>query len=165
MKLFAVVATLMIAPAAARADESDHEMFISMGGSFAYTVHEDAANGGSLGGEISVGKYWFPEHDDDKSFNLHIDPYWAGVYVDFLHDTAIDKTRISVGPEVGKNFLGLDAGLLVQTGDDARVGISVRPAITLAFASLTVRYGHYFDGKPDASLWEVGMLVKLPVPF
>ena len=164
-----IVAALALVPSVAHADDDDDdkEWFLSMGGSFAYTIHDRADNGGSLGLEISAGKFWLPEDDDDndkRNFRFRFDPYWAGLYVDILRDTSLEQTRISIGPEFGRYFLGVDAGLLVQLGDDHRYGISVRPALTFAFASLTVRYGRYWDGQPDDELWELGLLVKYPLP-
>jgi hypothetical protein len=166
-----LVAALVLAPSVARADDDDdsgRSWFLSMGGSFAYTFHEDASNGGSLGLEVSLGQFWFPKDDKDDgdtSWNFRLDPYWAGVYVDLLHDTSLEKTRISIGPELGYYLFGVDGGLLVETGDDDRVGMSLRPALTFAVATLWVRYGRFFDDKPDDELWEMGLLVKYPLPL
>src|SRR5690349_2405699 len=128
-----VVLAILLVPSVAHADPEEGGWFVNAGGSFAYVFHADSDNGGAAGIEISAGQIRYGSDEDNdandegEGFNLKLDlaPIWIGGYADILRDPSIDKTRISIGPEVGKSILGIDAGLLVQTGDEPRYGVSV----------------------------------------
>ena len=128
--------------------------------------NETAKDSAVFGGELSFVRLWMEE----ATPHLYVIPqfdqlFWAGGYVDVIHDYGSDTTRLSLGPEVGWKHLGLDAGVLMQLGDTKRVGVTIRPVVTFAVLALYGRYGHFTDDMPDANFYELGLLVKLPVPL
>src|SRR5262245_53702515 len=92
----------------ARAQERGGRMsydgsYVMVGPSLAFTLDRDEGDGATLGGEASfVGVR---------------DALWAGAYLDVAHAFAADETRLSVGPEVGLRFLGVDAGYVLNVGE------------------------------------------------
>jgi hypothetical protein len=166
-RLVAMAALMVAAPHAARADDNTDDLwFVSGGGNVGYSIH-DTTSGLVLGGELSAGYLRFL-HDDDVGNWRALDvgrPLWIGVYTDVLRDFGSDTTRFSLGPELGYSLLGLDGGLIAQVGDDGRWGWTVRGSITFAVASVYVRRAELLDDLPDSTLWEVGVLLKIPYPF
>jgi hypothetical protein len=103
-----------------------------------------------LGAEISAGGL-----EDSGDF-----PSWYGGYLDVVHDFATEQTRISIGPEFGIAFVGLDGGIVFQNVDDeTKTGVAGRLALTIGFISI---YGRAIavDG---ARFGEVGVLLKGPL--
>jgi len=87
---------------------------------------------------------------------------YAGIYGDALRDTASDTFRLSVGPELGKRFIGIDAGYVAELdhGSIAHHGVAVRPFLTVSVLSLSARVG-YLQG--DGWFGELGLLLKYPL--
>lgn len=130
------------------------EVFIPFGLTFGAAFHEDAPVGFLLGGEVSV-----------VSVNQIDELYWIGGYTDFLWDFGQDKFRMSIGPEFGYGFFGVDAGYLLQfDGEGYDHGFVIRPVLTVGFVAFAVRYGHVFGVEKDANFGEVSALLKFPIP-
>jgi hypothetical protein len=91
--------------------------------------------------------------------------WWLGIYGDAVRDFGADRTRLSVGPEIGAYVVGIDGGFLVELADDepTRTGLSARVVLTVAFAGVYARGGHFVDGAPGSDFAEFGVLLKIPV--
>ncbi len=123
--------------------------FLPVGVSGAYAIHKQASDGFAGGLELSL------VHDSEFS--------WQGAYVDLVRDFAADRTRVSLGPEIGVGFLGIDGGYLLDTGHGyTRHGFCVRPMFTLGVAMLYARLGELY-GVERESVGEIGILLKFPV--
>ncbi|MGZ5969463.1 MAG: hypothetical protein ACXWP4_17445 [Polyangiales bacterium] len=99
-----------------------------------------------LGGELSFVRFPIGERT------------WIGGYVDGLRDFGKDRTRFSLGPEIGWGVLGLDGGVRTSIGDGTRVGWTIRPMLSFVRVHLYTRLSH--DGEGTGT--EVGLLFKFP---
>ncbi len=143
-------------PSTARAASTDFlppEQAISLlpGPTIGYSWHERDTNGLLLGAELSVAY-------------AHLNKgFWAGFYSDVTYDFGGNSLRVSIGPELGWAFFGVDAGLMIDniTGDSPRVGFSVRPL--LSFFGLATIYGRFTPGDNFATSFELGLIGKLPL--
>jgi hypothetical protein len=116
----------------------------------AVAIHDDATDGFVGAAEASLVY-------TDRDYN------WTGGYVDIGRDFASDRTRLSVGPEFGSGFFGIDAGYAVELGGpSARHGYVVRPLLSLGVIMLGGRLGHFF-GDAEETFGEVGLLFKFPL--
>ena len=88
---------------------------------------------------------------------------WFGAYVDGVRDFGREQTRFSLGPEVGWSAFGVDAGyLLMTTPDGVSHGVTVRPLVSLGYATLFGRFSK--DLTRGAPVWtELGLLFKYPI--
>lgn len=104
-----------------------------------------------IGGEASLVRLW--------SGSLA----YTGVYADALHDTATGANRVSIGPEVGQSWLGVDAGYLVELDGSsvARHGLAARAFVTLSAVSVSLRLGWLEGGR--GTFGELGIQLKLPL--
>lgn len=94
------------------------------------------------------------------------DLVWYGGYVDCLYDSGLGMGRVSLGPEVGFAFFGIDGGAVIQMDEHgATLGLAVRPVVTIGFAAVYGRWIHLFDGGAGLDVGEVGMLFKVPIPL
>jgi len=85
---------------------------------------------------------------------------WLGGYVDGEYDFATRTGRITLGPELGWDFLGLDGGLAVERAPGkTNVGYALRGVITLGFVQGFERVEVFGDGSAQL---EAGVLVKRP---
>ncbi len=167
----ALVACAVATPAAADDGGTEH-WFASAGGTFGAAVHA-AGTGGVAGGELSIvhvrTRDPWPRHDDPScnhcSSALSPDlPHvrdWIGGYVDAVYDSMPHRARLTLGPELGRGNFGLDGGIAIQPSG-SRVGAALRGVATLGVIAVYVRGERYFDGASDASVLEVGALLKLP---
>jgi hypothetical protein len=103
-----------------------------------------------LGGEVSV------VHQTTEFV-------WYGAFVDGVRDFGREQTRFSIGPEVGFSAFGLDAGyLLVSRGDSVAHGVTLRPMISLGYATLFGRFSKELSNQTRLST-ELGLLLKYPI--
>ncbi len=125
-------------------------IWMPVGLSTGYSLHDDGPNGALLGPELSL---------------VHItnDAIWYGGYTDFVWDLGSDRQRFSIGPEFGWTFVGLDAGYVLEQGDRIRHGVALRPLLTIAVVSVGFRGVKVF-GDGGETLGEISVLVKLPFP-
>jgi hypothetical protein len=147
-------ATLALCFWSSRADAlgfPNANVWMPVGLSTGYAVHDDPANGGLFGGELSIA------HITDTGL-------WYGGYLDFIHDFGSDTERLSVGPEIGWNYLGVDAGFVLENGDRLRPGVALRPLLTMGIASLGIRGVKTF-GDGGGAFVELGFLLKIPFPI
>jgi hypothetical protein len=135
------------------------------------TSQSAAAMGfGDLGGwRLSPGLVFGPTWQGDEPAYIHggvelsvvhfsdRTGIWYGGYADALYSA--DHSRLSVGPELGWGYVGIDSGLLVR--DDGSMGFAVRPLLTVAVVSGYYRHGRYFDS--DSGFHEAGVLLKWPL--
>jgi hypothetical protein len=116
----------------------------------AVAIHDDATDGFMGALEASIV---YTDRDYD----------WVGGYVDFGRDFASDRTRLSVGPEIGSGFFGIDAGYAAELGGPSvRHGYVIRPLLSLGVIILGGRLGHFF-GDAEETFGEVGLLFKFPI--
>jgi hypothetical protein len=144
-------AVFALSPAAlADAGPKVHDSwFLPFGVSAAYAIHDGTSNGFAGGLELSI------VHNDEFD--------WKGAYVDLVRDFANEHTRLSIGPEIGAAFVGIDGGYLLDTGGDrARHGFCLRPMFSLGFV---MAYGRIEQliGSEHETLGEIGILIKFPV--
>jgi hypothetical protein len=90
--------------------------------------------------------------------------FWWGGYVDVLYAFAADEVRLSLGPEVGIGWLGLDAGYVLSSSQHGspQHGLAVRPLLTIGIASAFFRSAWSFGAQADWSC-EIGVLLKFPI--
>src|SRR5262245_3889649 len=128
----------------------DANIWMPVGLSTGYSLHDSGPNGALLGPELSL------VHITNSSF-------WYGGYADFVWDLGSDRQRLSVGPEVGFGFFGIDGGYVLEQGEKLRHGVALRPLLTIALISIGFRGVKVF-GDGGETLGEISVLVKLPFP-
>jgi hypothetical protein len=166
----AVVACVVVALGASSARAGDDQVFVSFGFTGGVALHPELANGGVIGGEASAGIFGV-EHghgggSEPAILSLSGSPYWFGGYADVVRDFGSDTTRFTIGPEVGRSYVGVDGGLLVDVGDTTHLGASGRVVATLSAVALYARAGFILDsGAPESHFIELGVLLKVPLPF
>jgi hypothetical protein len=122
-------------------------VYISPGLAFGGTYSFDLSTRPMLGGEVSAF-YW------------HDGPY-VGLFVEGLYDWSRSAARITVGPELGWGFVGLDGGYLADfSAGGPHHGGSVRLYFSLGVVGLFVRYGAVRDA-PD--FVDFGIFLKAPM--
>jgi hypothetical protein len=90
--------------------------------------------------------------------------FWLGAYGDVVRDYASDRTRTSLGFELGKGAWGLDGGYVMEfSSSDQRQGFVVRPLVSLSYLSLTGRLGTVWGQGTHDTFGELGVLVKIPL--
>ncbi|MBH23217.1 MAG: hypothetical protein CMH57_01910 [Myxococcales bacterium] len=89
------------------------------------------------------------------------DSSWFGLYGDLLRDFGAGSFRASVGPEVGNQFVGVDGGVVFDTGGDARARVGGRFRGLLTAGSVTFYGGATFFEEESAA--EIGLLLKFPM--
>jgi Peptidase family M28 len=129
-----------------------HGWKLPIGLGIGLAVHDIGASGLYLGFEASLVRF------ESKSL------FWLGGYADVLRDYARDRTRTSLGFELGKGWLGLDGGYVMEfSPQDHRQGFVLRPLVSLSYLSLTGRFGYVWgQGTPEA-FGELGVLIKIPL--
>ncbi len=164
--ILALVVGCSLAPRAARAGD-ENAVYLHTGVNLGVSIHDEADDGLVFGGESSLVLLHLHQEDDDHGDAPGIPvigtPTWVGIYGDVLRDTGSDTTRLSVGPELGHELIGVDGGLLVQLGDERRWGFTVRPVLTLGIFAVYGRWDHFLGDEPRADVVETGMLIKLPL--
>jgi hypothetical protein len=116
----------------------------------AVAIHDDATDGFMGALEASI-------------VHTGRDYDWVGVYADIGRDFAADRTRLTVGPEIGSGFFGIDAGYAMELGGPrTRHGYVIRPLLSLGVIMLGGRVGHFF-GDDEETFGEVGLLFKFPI--
>jgi hypothetical protein len=113
-------------------------------------VHTDATDGFVGGVEAS-----FVHTDRDYD--------WWGFYADAVRDFASERTRLSIGPEIGDGILGIDGGYVVELGGErVRHGFAIRPLLSVGIIMIGGRIVH-FDAREEETLGEIGLLFKFPI--
>ena len=125
-------------------------VWIPVGLSTGYALHDTLPNGALLGPELSVVR-------------ITNQGLWYGGYADFLWDLGSDRQRLSIGPEFGHTFFGIDGGYVLEQNDKLRHGVALRPLLTIALISVGFR-GVKLFGAGGETLGEISVLVKLPFP-
>ena len=116
----------------------------------AVAIHDDATDGFMGALEASI-------------VHTGRDFAWVGAYADIGRDFAADRTRLTVGPEIGSGFFGIDAGYAMELGGPStRHGYVIRPLLSLGVIMLGGRVGHFF-GDHEETFGEVGLLFKIPI--
>jgi hypothetical protein len=129
-----------------------HGWKLPIGLGMGLAVHGKGGNGMVLGFEASLVRF------ESKSLS------WLGAYGDVVHDYASDRTRASLGFELGKGAWGLDGGYVMEfSSPDQRQGFVVRPLVSLSYLTLTGRLGTVWGQGTYEVFGELGMLVKIPL--
>jgi len=136
---------------AAATGYGDANVWMPVGLSTGYAFHTQGENGALIGAELSV------VHLGDRYV-------WFGGYADFVADRGSDRARLSIGPEIGWKYFGIDGGFVLETGDRLRPGVALRPLLSAGFATLGLRGVKTF-GDGGATLFELGFLLKIPIPI
>jgi hypothetical protein len=146
----AALAVIVTAETTSAHGPPNANVWMPVGLSTGYALHDELPNGALIGAELSV---------------VHItnQAVWYGGYVDYLWDRGSDRQRLSVGPEFGYTYFGIDGGYVLEQGDKLRHGVALRPLLTLAFLAVGFRGVKTF-GDGGETLGEISVLVKLPFP-
>ncbi|HEX7501386.1 MAG TPA: M20/M25/M40 family metallo-hydrolase [Polyangia bacterium] len=129
-----------------------HGWKLPIGLGMGLAVHGEGPSGLYLGFEASLVRF------ESKSL------FWLGGYADVLHDYASDRTRTSLGFELGKGSLGLDGGYLLEfSPQDRRQGLVLRPLVSLSYLSLAGRLGCLWGQGAPEIFGELGVLIKIPL--
>ena len=125
--------------------------FAMVGANLAVTFDRETGNGLGLGGEASL-------------VTLSQEMLWVGGYADATYATAAEELRVSVGPELGFSFAGIDLGYALKLGGERspQHGISVRPLLSIGVATVYFRSIWLFGAHADWSA-ELGLLLKFPI--
>jgi len=124
--------------------------YAMLGPTLALVVDRAQGNGASLGGEASlVGVR---------------DALWAGGYADAAYAFTAEETRLSLGPEAGIRFLGIDAGYVLKLGGEhgTQHGFAIRPMLTLGIVTAYFR-ATWLTGEHADWLGELGIMLKAPL--
>ncbi|MBU0553213.1 hypothetical protein KJ940_17215 [Myxococcota bacterium] len=97
---------------------------------------------------------------------VHFNPddgLWLGGYFDALYHGASETLRLSLGPEIGLLFFGLDGGVSLESGPSgSEVGYVLRALVAFVAITPYLRYGQRFTGD-QGYFFEGGLLLKLPL--
>lgn len=153
--LVALAVALALTTALARPAEAHrpvtNSVWVPAGVTLAASLDEDADAGFVVGGEVSV------VYLDETGF-------WVGGYVDTVYDVGPDATRLTVGPEAGFGFVGMDGGYAVEwRGGTAYHGGAARFLLTWGVVAVYGRVAHFVAPGPERTLGEVGVLLKWPI--
>jgi hypothetical protein len=148
--LLALLAALLLAGHAGahgRPKLPSRAVYISPGLTFGGTYSFDLSTRPMLGGEVSA-YYWR-------------DGRYIGLFAEGLYDWSRSAARITVGPELGWGFVGLDGGYLADfSAGGPHHGGSVRLFFSVGVVGLFVRYGAVRDA-PD--FVDFGLFIKAPM--
>jgi hypothetical protein len=148
--LLFLVVLAWAAPARANFDMSG--VYIPVGVNLGAGIHNKGDNGFLLGGEVSFLRFW------------HHNLGFAGGYADYLHDFGAGTHRVSLGPEGGLYFAGLDAGPVIEWGG-GRTDFGARARVLATVALLSVYVGEQCRLTSADARWttEIGVLLKFPI--
>lgn len=126
---------------------------LTFGPTAGFSMHDQRANGAVLGAEVSAPY-------------MMNSGFWIGAYADTLRDFGPQRTRLSVGPEMGFAILGVDGGFLTEFADGyVRKGYTMRGVLTLGVLGLYGRYGKLNGPDAESSFGEIGLLIKAFTPL
>jgi hypothetical protein len=125
--------------------------YMPAGIDLAVAILPNSSPGALLGGEISLAY-----------LELNDTPKWFGVFASAAYVTNANVERFSVGPEIGLAIFGLDGGLVdVVGGGQNAAGVTLRPMLTVGFATIYGRWDHTFaNGGVDSG--QIGGMLKFP---
>ena len=108
-----------------------------------------------IGGELSVN-YLDTEGKVLPSWG------WLGGYVDLVRASKAERTRLSVGPQLGMYFFGLDGGYVAQWSEaGVQHGVVGRFLLSYFVVHAYVRVGRLFGAAP-VTFVEAGGMLKIP---
>lgn len=88
---------------------------------------------------------------------------WKGVYADVSVDVGNGNTQLSVGPEIGALFVGLDTGMVAQIHKDGQdFGGRLRVVGTLGFFGVTLGWTRFVTRDEKNQRLEITIFGKLP---
>jgi hypothetical protein len=125
--------------------------FALVGANVAATFGRASGDGAGLGAEASI-------------VSLSEEMLWAGGYLDATFATEPEELRLSIGPELGFSFIGIDTGYVLKLGGERspQHGLSLRPLLTVGVAAVYFRSIWLFGEAADWSA-EIGLLLKFPI--
>jgi hypothetical protein len=89
---------------------------------------------------------------------------FLGGYADYLHDFGLGLHRISLGPEAGAYFAGIDAWPVIEPGQGTtELGARTRGFASLGFVAVYVGESYRFTSAHARWSTELGLLLKLPM--
>lgn len=109
-----------------------------------------ADRGAFVGGELSVARLR--------------DGNYFGFYADGYYDWGADGTYVTGGLELGRRFVGIDAGGALRLADGQRdLGVAGRLNVSVGVFGLYARYAYFMDAMTDEHVLQVGVALKLPL--
>lgn len=126
-------------------------VYVPVGVNLGAGLRQDGADGFLLGGEASLVRFWA----DSLAF--------FGGYVDYLHDFGAKTHRLSIGPEIGMLFAGIDAGPVLELGGgQTELGARARLFGSIAFFTIYVGEACRLTTPEARFTTELGVLIKIP---
>lgn len=136
-------------------DSQLDKLYFPVGLNLGSAGHQESTRAAVIGVEASLVRLF--TRDTRMRF------LWVGGYADALYDGKNEAIRFSLGPELGVSILGLDGGIVMQSGHDT--GYTVRALLTMSLLSGYYRWIRFPGQQRDAPVNEVGVLLKLPIPL
>lgn len=88
---------------------------------------------------------------------------WAGFWGDALWNSCTNTGQVGFGPEAGWLFFGVDAGYLLQPGQQTRHGFRARVLFTMALGAVYLGYSEWLTGPGPSRVGSLGFLFKFPI--
>lgn len=152
--VFAAGSTLA-APASADDEEAvtlgyDGGWYV-MGGATGGGSFSPGVGGGFVGAEASVARLrrgW-----------------WYGVYSDAIYDFGQRNMTLTLGPEFGYSFFGVDGGLGLRPAPESglQMGPQFRGLLTVGLVALYARYGFWPEATEHRHVRQFGIMLKIPL--
>jgi hypothetical protein len=109
-----------------------------------------ADRGAFVGGELSVARLR--------------DGNYVGFYADGYYDWGADGTYVTGGLELGRRFVGIDAGAALRfAGGERDLGVAGRLNVSVGVFGLYARYAYFADAMTDEHVLQIGVALKLPL--
>jgi hypothetical protein len=153
-----VVAGILLVCAAARPAAGDDPPF-TIGSRPAWFLLGGVTTGGTIaladrgafvGGELSLARLR--------------DGNYFGFYADGYYDWGADGTYVTGGLELGRKFVGIDAGGALRLADGEReLGVAGRLNVSVGVFGLYARYAYFGGAMSDEHVLQVGVALKLPL--
>lgn len=75
-----------------------------------------------------------------------------------------DGTYVTGGVELGRRFVGIDAGAALRFADGERdLGVTGRLSVSMGLFGLYARYAYFTDAMADEHVLQLGLAFKLPL--
>lgn len=109
-----------------------------------------ADRGAFVGGELSVARLR--------------DGNYIGLCADGYYDWGADGTYVTAGVELGRRFVGIDAGAALRFADGERdLGVTGRLSVSMGLFGLYARYTYFTEAMADEHVLQLGLAFKLPL--
>jgi hypothetical protein len=91
---------------------------------------------------------------------------YMGLYGDGYYDFGARRTYTTAGIELGRRFVGIDAGVAARLGGErVEWGPTGRLFVTVGILAIYARYAYFIDAlrSGDEHVIQIGALIKIPL--